>query len=41
MSRQVPVTLTNMCMICDGDRILVQERTDPDWPGVTFPGGHV
>ena len=41
MSRQVPVTLTNMCMICDGDRILVQKRTDPDWPGVTFPGGHV
>ena len=41
MSRQIPVTLTNMCMIRDGDRILVQERIDPDWPGVTFPGGHV
>ena len=41
MSRQVPVTLTNMCMLRDGDRVLVQERIDPDWPGVTFPGGHV
>lgn len=35
------VTLTNMCMIYDGDRVLVQNRTKSDWPGVTFPGGHV
>ena len=35
------VTLTNMCMICDGDRVLVQDRRDPAWPGITFPGGHV
>ena len=41
MSRTVPVTLTNMCMVRDGDRVLVQNRTDPDWPGITFPGGHV
>lgn len=34
--------LTNMCMVYDGqDDILVQDRLDPDWPGVTFPGGHV
>lgn len=32
---------TNMCMITDGDKILVQDRKNPDWPGVTFPGGHV
>ncbi|MBR5702156.1 MAG: 8-oxo-dGTP diphosphatase [Oscillospiraceae bacterium] len=32
---------TNMCMIRDGDRILVQDRVDPKWPGATFPGGHV
>lgn len=33
---------TNMCMICDNDgNVLVQDRVDPDWPGVTFPGGHV
>ena len=41
MSRRIPVTLTNMCMVCDGDRVLVQDRVDPDWPGITFPGGHV
>ena len=41
MIRQIPVTLTNMCMVYDGDRVLVQDRVDPDWPGITFPGGHV
>ena len=41
MSRQIPVTLTNMCMVCDGDKVLVQDRVDPDWTGITFPGGHV
>ncbi len=35
------VTLTNMCMICDGGKVLVQDRRDPAWPGITFPGGHV
>ncbi len=35
------VTLTNMCMVCDGDKVLVQDRLDPAWPGITFPGGHV
>lgn len=36
------VVLTNMCMVYDGKgNILVQDRLDPDWPGVTFPGGHV
>lgn len=28
-------------MIQDGSRVLVQNRLDPIWPGVTFPGGHV
>ena len=33
---------TNMCMICDdAGNILVQDRKDPNWPGITFPGGHV
>lgn len=42
MPRRETVTLTNMCMIYDGQgNILVQDRLDPDWPGVTFPGGHV
>ena len=35
------VTLTNMCMIRDGDRVLIQDCRDPAWPGITFPGGHV
>ncbi len=35
------VELTNMCMIRDGDRVLMQDRLDPKWPGLTFPGGHV
>lgn len=41
MSRSETVTLTNMCMITDGKQVLLQDRKDPDWPGVTFPGGHV
>ena len=33
--------LTNLCMITDAEnRILVQDRTDPSWPGICFPGGH-
>ena len=41
MARKENCILTNMCMIYDGDRILVQDRMNPDWPGITFPGGHV
>ena len=41
MTRKENCILTNMCMIYDGDRILVQDRMNPDWPGITFPGGHV
>lgn len=41
MSRTEPVTLTNMCMVTDNDKILVLDRNDPVWPGLTFPGGHV
>ncbi len=41
MDRRIPVELTNMCMIYDGDQILVQNRTKSDWPGLSFPGGHV
>ncbi len=41
MARTEIVTLTNMCMICDGTRVLVQNRKAPNWPGITFPGGHV
>ena len=41
MSRTETVTLTNMCMVTDGTRVLVQNRVDPNWSGYTFPGGHV
>ena len=42
MARRETVVLTNMCMVYDGaGNVLVQDRLDPDWPGVTFPGGHV
>lgn len=41
MAKTENVILTNMCMVCDGDKILVQDRLNPDWPGLTFPGGHV
>lgn len=34
--------LTNLCMITDAEgHILVQDRIDPGWPGICFPGGHV
>ena len=35
------VVFTNMCMIYDEHRVVVIERKKADWPGVTFPGGHV
>lgn len=35
------VEFTNMCMIYDEDRVVVIERKKKDWPGITFPGGHV
>ncbi len=41
MSRSEQAIFTNMCMIYNGDYILVQDRRNPDWPGITFPGGHV
>ncbi len=41
MKRSEKVTLTNMCMIKNKDKILVLNRNDPVWPGLTFPGGHV
>ena len=41
MAKCEPVILTTMVMVYDGSRILVQDKVDPGWPGVTFPGGHV
>lgn len=41
MSREERAEFVNMCMITNGDHVLVIDRKKEDWPGVTFPGGHV
>lgn len=41
MARIENVTITNMCMICDGSKVLVQDKKDEDYSGITFPEGHV
>ena len=33
--------LTVLCLIQDGNKILLQNRVKEDWKGYTFPGGHV
>ena len=30
-----------MCMVCDGDKVLVQDKISKSWGGIMFPGGHV
>ena len=41
MERTERVTLTNICMIRDGSRVLVQDKKGKGAGGITFPGGHV
>ena len=42
MAREEKAVFTNMCMVTDGNgNVLVLDRLNPDWPGITFPGGHV
>ena len=42
MSRTEIVKLTNMCMVYDGEKVLIQNKVDDEsWNGITFPGGHV
>lgn len=42
MSRAESAIFTVLCMLYDENgNILVQDRTDPNWPGICFPGGHV
>lgn len=33
--------LSNMCMVYKDDGILVIDRNKKDWPGISFPGGHI
>ena len=41
MSRTENVELTVLCLIEDGDKILLQNRVKKDWQGYALPGGHV
>ena len=42
MAKTERAVFTNMCMITDGHgNVLVQDKLDPDFRGLTFPGGHV
>ncbi len=35
------VVFMNMCMICDGDKVLALNKVGKNYSGITFPGGHV
>ena len=42
MARAEKAIFTNLCMVTDGKgNVLVEDRKDPSWPGICFPGGHV
>ena len=41
MGRTENVELTVLCLITDGDKMLLQNRIKKDWQGYTLPGGHV
>lgn len=41
MGRYENVELTVLCLIHQGDQILLQNRVKKDWQGYTLPGGHV
>ena len=42
MGKSEQAVFTNLVMIYDDEgNILVQNRKDPHWPGICFPGGHV
>ncbi len=41
MSRCEKAVVTVLCMVYDGNKVLLQDRVKKDWRGFTFPGGHV
>ena len=41
MERTERVILTNLCMIRDGSKVLVEEKVGKGADGIIFPGGHV
>lgn len=34
MNRRELVEFVNMCMIQNGDKVLIQDRVSPNWPGI-------
>ena len=41
MEKAERVILTNLCMIRDGSKVLVEEKVGKGADGIIFPGGHV
>lgn len=41
MARSEKATITAMCMIYNGSKLLLQDRIDESWSGITFAGGHI
>ena len=42
MAKTEQAIFTVLCMVSDGNgNILVEDRLDPSWPGICFPGGHI
>ena len=41
MERKEQVILTNLCMIRNGSKVLVEEKVGKGADGIIFPGGHV
>lgn len=41
MDRTERTELTVLCLITQGDKLLLQNRIKKDWQGYTLPGGHV
>lgn len=41
MEKTQKCILTNICLVYKDNQILVLDRKKKDWPGLTFPGGHV
>lgn len=41
MDRTERVELAVLCLLTDGDKLLLQNRVKRDWHGCALPGGHV
>lgn len=41
MRKEGSVVFMNMCMVCQGEKILALDKVGKHYSGTTFPGGHV